>query len=202
MPRAFRHARTLRPIERCDRLGGVIHEYNRACAARKLGQPRQVALRAPRWPLGGIPNRLATASGLKPAWSRGYLAGSCSSRPSMLWPGCWSPSSWSVLRRRPSATELLALRHEVVVLRRQVKRPDLLPADRLVLAPLGRRLPVGRLLFTPATVLRWHRELVRRRWSAFGRRPRRGRPPIPEEVRSLIVRMARKPALGRAPDSG
>ena len=60
----------------------------------------------------------------------------------------------------------------------------------LLLAALGRRLPVGRLLFTPATVLRWHRELVRRRWSAFGRRPRRGRPPIPEEVRSLIVRMA------------
>jgi putative transposase len=45
------------------------------------------------------------------------------------------------------------------------------------------------LLFTPATVLRWHRELVRRRWSAFGRRPRRGRPPIPEELRSLIVRI-------------
>src|SRR5262245_6205758 len=50
--------------------------------------------------------------------------------------------------------------------------------------------PVGRLLFTPATVLRWHRDLVRRRWAAFGRRPRRGRPPIPEEVRSLIIRMA------------
>jgi putative transposase len=86
--------------------------------------------------------------------------------------------------------ELLALRHEVAILRRHVKRPDLLPTDRLLLAALGRRLPVGRLLFTPATVLRWHRELVRRRWSAFGRRPRRGRPPIPEEVRSLIVRMA------------
>ena len=68
--------------------------------------------------------------------------------------------------------ELLALRHEVAILRRHVKRPDLLPTDRLLLAALGRRLPVGRLLFTPATVLRWHRELVRRRWSAFGRRPR------------------------------
>ena len=83
--------------------------------------------------------------------------------------------------------ELLALRHEVAILRRQVKRPDLVPSDRLLLAALGRRLPVGRLLFTPATVLRWHGELVRRRWSAFGRLPRRGRPPIPEEVRSLIV---------------
>jgi hypothetical protein len=56
--------------------------------------------------------------------------------------------------------ELLALRHEVAILRRHVKRPDLLPTDRLLLAALGRRLPVGRLLFTPATVLRWHRELV------------------------------------------
>ena len=70
--------------------------------------------------------------------------------------------------------ELLALRHEVAILRRQVKRPDLLPADRLVLAALGRRLPVERLMFRPATLLRWHQELVRRRWSAFGRRPRRG----------------------------
>src|SRR5262249_5971861 len=67
--------------------------------------------------------------------------------------------------------ELLALRHEVAILRRHVKRPELLPTDRLLLATLGRRLPVGRLLFTPAAVLRWHRELVRRRWSAFGGRP-------------------------------
>ena len=88
--------------------------------------------------------------------------------------------------------ELLALRHEVAVLRRHGKRPELLPTDRLLLAALGRRLPAGRLLFTPATVLRWHRELVRRRWAAFGRPPRRGRPPIPEEVRSLIVRLARE----------
>jgi len=52
--------------------------------------------------------------------------------------------------------ELLAMGHEVAALRRQVKRP-VLPAGRLVLAPLGRRLPVGRLLFTPATILRWRR---------------------------------------------
>ena len=79
----------------------------------------------------------------------------------------------AILRLRAQAEaerdlELLALRHEVAVLRRQVKRPDLLPTDRLLLAALGRRLPVGRLLFTPATVLRWHRELVPRRWSASG----------------------------------
>ena len=66
--------------------------------------------------------------------------------------------------------EILALRHQVAVLRRQVKRPELLPAERLILAALGRRLPSGRLIFSPATLLRWHRELVRQRWSAYGRR--------------------------------
>src|SRR5262249_56246414 len=56
--------------------------------------------------------------------------------------------------------ELLALRHEVAILRRHVKRPDLLPTDRLLLTALGRRLPAGRLLFTPATVLPSHRALL------------------------------------------
>ena len=80
----------------------------------------------------------------------------------------------AVLRANSDAErdlELLALRHQVAVLRRQVKRPDLLPADRMILAALGMRLPPGRLLFSPATLLRWHRELVRRHWSAFGLRP-------------------------------
>ncbi|HEX2711015.1 MAG TPA: hypothetical protein VHM88_02165, partial [Candidatus Acidoferrales bacterium] len=63
--------------------------------------------------------------------------------------------------------EILALRHQVAVLRRQVNRPELLPADRLILAAIGLRLPAGRLMFSPATLLRWHRELVRRHWSAF-----------------------------------
>jgi len=82
--------------------------------------------------------------------------------------------------------EVLALRHEVAVLRRQVKRPDLLPVDRLILAAMGRHLPAGRLMFTPATLLRWHRELVRRKWAAFGHRPRHGRSPIADEIRDLI----------------
>jgi len=88
--------------------------------------------------------------------------------------------------------EILALRHQVAVLRRQVKRPDLLPADRMILAALGSRLPPGRLLFSPATLLRWHHELVRKHWSAFGLRPRRGRPPISDELRNLILRLGRE----------
>jgi putative transposase len=88
--------------------------------------------------------------------------------------------------------EILALRHQVAVLRRQVKRPDLLPADRMILAALGLRLPPGRLLFSPATLLRWHQELVRKHWSAFRLRPRRGRPPISDELRELVLRLARE----------
>jgi putative transposase len=62
--------------------------------------------------------------------------------------------------------EILLLRHELQVLRRQVARPQLRPTDRLVLAALGQALPrVRSLLVEPATLLRWHRELVRRRWS-------------------------------------
>ena len=88
--------------------------------------------------------------------------------------------------------ELLALRHQVAILSRQAKRPELLPADRLILAALGRTLPAGRLLFSPATFLRWHRELVRRRWAAFSRGPRHGRPPISAELQQLILRLARE----------
>ena len=88
--------------------------------------------------------------------------------------------------------ELLALRHQVAILSRHVKRPELLPADRLILAALGRHLPAGRLLFSPATLLRWHRELVRSRWAAFGLRPRRGRPPISDELHNLILRLGRE----------
>ena len=87
--------------------------------------------------------------------------------------------------------ELLALRHEVAILRRQVKRPDLFPVDRMILAAIGRHLPSGRLLFSPATLKRWHRELVRRKWAAFAKRARRGRPPISEEIRDLILTMAK-----------
>jgi hypothetical protein len=88
--------------------------------------------------------------------------------------------------------EILALRHQVAVLRRQVKRPELVPTDRLVFAALGLRLPPGRLMFSPATLLRRHRELMRQHLSDFRHRPRRGHPPLSEELRQLILRLGRE----------
>jgi hypothetical protein len=70
--------------------------------------------------------------------------------------------------------ELLALRHEVRVLRRQIKRTTWQPGDRFVLALLSRRLPRAAwsvLPVRPETLLRWHRDLVRRKWAAFPRAP-------------------------------
>jgi putative transposase len=85
--------------------------------------------------------------------------------------------------------EILLLRHELRVLRRQVGRAQLRPADRAVLAALGQALPrVPSLLVEPATLLRWHRELVRRRWT-FPRRPP-GRPPMVSPAHQLVLRLA------------
>src|SRR6266567_1692089 len=85
--------------------------------------------------------------------------------------------------------EILLLRHELQVLRRQVTRPRLRPADRVVLAALSQAQPrVRSLLVEPATLLRWHRELVRRRWT-FPRRPP-GRPPMVSQARQLVLRLA------------
>jgi putative transposase len=63
--------------------------------------------------------------------------------------------------------ELMVLRHELEILRRQVARPKLKPADRALLAAAARHLPRssrGVLLVTPRTLLRWHQTLVRREW--------------------------------------
>jgi len=89
--------------------------------------------------------------------------------------------------------ELLALRHEVAVLRRQVGRPAYQPADRAFLAALSRLLPRSSwscFSVTPETLLAWHRRLVARRWSYPHRRP--GRPPVDEETTGLVLRLAKE----------
>jgi putative transposase len=92
---------------------------------------------------------------------------------------------------RAKEVEILVLRHELQVLRRRVGRPGLGPFDRALLAALGQVLPQARrrsFLVQPATLLGWHRALVRRRWTYDGRRP--GRPPLLAPTRQLILRLA------------
>jgi putative transposase len=88
--------------------------------------------------------------------------------------------------------EIVVLRHELSVLRRQTRRPQLTTTDRVFLAAASRLLPRSSwrsFLVTPATLLRWHRRLVARRWTYSGCN---GRPPIGGEIRALVLRLARE----------
>src|SRR6266496_5266165 len=87
--------------------------------------------------------------------------------------------------------EIAVLRHQLDVLRRQVKRPAFHPADRALLALLSSALPRKRwsiFLVTPDTILQWHRRLVTRKWTQPDRRG--GRPPLDDHLVALILRLA------------
>src|ERR1019366_2772160 len=107
---------------------------------------------------------------------------------------------WLVLLGRSETSkdaEIMLLRHEVAVLRRQAARPKPDWADRAVLAALARQLPAvlrAHRLVTPGTLLAWHRHLIKRKWN-YPNQP--GRPRTSQEIRDLVLRLAREnPAWG------
>jgi len=88
--------------------------------------------------------------------------------------------------------EIIVLRHELGILRRTTRRPAIAAVDWVLLAVASRLLPRSRwcsFIVTPATLLRWHRRLVARRWTYT--RPV-GRPPLRRENRDLVLRLARE----------
>ena len=102
---------------------------------------------------------------------------------------------WLALLARTDTSkdvEILVLRHEVVVLRRQVTRPKPDRADRAVIAALTRLLPRhlrSHRIVTPGTLLAWHRRLIKNKQTYPNTT---GRPPVPEEIRDLVRQLARQ----------
>ena len=110
-------------------------------------------------------------------------------------------TTWLQLSRRQEAwqtAEILILRYQLAVLqRRRPRRPHLTWADRALFAALLSVMPKARrqglrLLVTPDTILRWHRDIVRRRWAARSKRGRTGRPATRRHIKALILRLARE----------
>ena len=120
--------------------------------------------------------------------------------------------TWLRLSRREETwktAEILLLRHQVTVLQRhQACRPKLNWADRALLATLSGVIPKARrqglrLLVTPDTIVRWHRDIVQRRWAARSMRGRTGRPATRRNIKALVLRLAREnPGWGTAGSTG
>jgi putative transposase len=107
--------------------------------------------------------------------------------------------AWLRLSRRPSAwkdAEILLLRHQLAILQRQTAaRPKLRWTDRALFAALLTLIPRSchgalHLFITPGTILRWHCDIVRRRWAAKSKPKRPGRPPTHRRIIRLVLRMA------------
>jgi putative transposase len=110
-------------------------------------------------------------------------------------------ASWLRLSRREEAwqtAEILILRHQLaVVQRRQPRRPNVNWADRALLVTLPGVIPKARrqglrLLVTPDTIVRWHRDIAGRRWAARSMRGKSGRPAARRNIRALVLRLARE----------
>jgi len=110
-------------------------------------------------------------------------------------------AAWLQLSRREETwktAEILVLRHQLAVLqRRQPRQPKLNWADRALLATLLSVIPKAhrhgrRLLVTPDTILRWHHDIVRRRWAARSMHGKTGRPATRANIRALVLRLARE----------
>ncbi len=110
-------------------------------------------------------------------------------------------AAWLRLSRRAESwktAEILILRHQLAILqRRQPRRPNLNWADRGLLATLLSVIPTARrqglrLLVTPDTILRWHRNIVRRRWAVRPTHHKTGRPATRQNIKALVLRLARQ----------
>jgi putative transposase len=102
---------------------------------------------------------------------------------------------------RAKDIEILTLRHQLLVLQRQVGKPAFTDTDRMVLAGLLHHLPRQKLrqlllLVRPDTVLRWHRDLIKQRHAATCAPKRPGRPPTVRSIRALVLRLARENLWG------
>jgi putative transposase len=129
----------------------------------------------------GAPSRAVILLELRIVWSFVSLG---AARVLELMVLCWRSTD-------AKQVEILVLRHQLAILRRQHPRPRLQPKDRALLAALSRLLLRPRwsiFMVTPQTLLRWHRRIVPRRWTYPAQR--RDRPSVPQQVQTLIVRLA------------